>query len=192
MSRALLLACLLLCASAQAHTRLYRSPDGSCTASVTALATSDAGEVKLDQSGSDPKSSSDVDGLDHVAAGYGEGTVSIYQRRKLRIRRSFVSDGNHGQIVEHAAWTPNSQFFVFATFSSGGHSAWHHWTFVWSRRDGKIHSLDDAYFSTMTDRFRLTAPDRIQTLLWDSSNYGKPLSVRLSQVHWKPGIGDSR
>ncbi len=194
MYRALLpFACFLLCASAQAHTRLYCSPDGSCTA----LATSDAGKVKLDQSGSDLGSSdlgsgSVPDGLDYLAVGYGEGTVKIFRRHKLCIRRSFVSDGNHGQIVEHAAWTPNSQFFVFATFSSGGHSAWHHWTFVWSRRDGKIHSLDDAYSSTMTDRFRLTAPDRIRTLLSDSSGSGKPLSVRLSRVQWKPGIGDRR
>jgi len=164
---------------------------------VTALATSDAGEVKLHQSGSDPKSGSDLNGLDYLAAGYGEGTVNVYQRHRLCIRRTFVADGNHGQIVERAAWTPDSQFFVFAIFSSRGHSAWHHWTFVWSRRDGKIHSLDDAYSSnlvagTMTDRFRLTAPDRITTRIWNGSDEGKPLSVWLSQVHWKPGIGDSR
>ena len=192
MCRALLLfACFLLCVSAQAHTPLYRPPDGSCIASVMALATSDAGKVKRDQSGGNTGSSV-PDGLDYVAAGYGEGTVKIYRRHHLCIRRSFVSDGNHGQIIERAAWTPDSQFFVFATFSSGGHSAWHHWTFVWSRRDGKIHTLDDAYSSIMTDRFRLTAPDRMSTLLAGGSGSGKPLSVRLSQVHWKPGIGDSR
>ena len=158
----LLFALVLLCLPAQAHTRVYRSPDGSYTASVTARPVS------------------------------GEGTVTIYRRHNLFVRRSFLSDGNHGQVIERAAWTPDSRFFVFVTTSSGGHSPWHHWTFVWSRRDNKVHSLDDAYFPTMTEAFRLTAPDRITTLLSDGSNSGKLLIVRLSRVHWKLGIGESR
>lgn len=44
----------------------------------------------------------------------------------------------------------------------------------------------------MTSDFRLTAPDHVTTLLWDNSDNGKPLTVRLSRMHWKPGIGDSR
>lgn len=91
---------LLLCASAQAHARVYRSPDGWNTAVVTAQSITD------------------------------EGTVRIYNHGRLRVRRSFLSDGNHGQIVERAAWTPDSRFFVFVTTSSGGHSPWQHWTFV--------------------------------------------------------------
>ena len=166
----LLIVSFLFCFSVPAHCRSYRSPDGSCTASITARPNSE---------------------------GSHEATVNIYHCGRLSIQRSFVSaDGNHGQNIEHAAWTSNSRFFVFTTFSSGGHSAWHHWTFVWSRRDNKIHSLDDAYYpqtaGTMAADFRLTAPDRISTLLADGSNSGRPLSVRLSQVHWKPGLGDRR
>ena len=123
---------------------------------------------------------------------HSHATVKIYRRHRLCIRRSFVADGNHGQIIERAAWTPDSQFFVFTTFSSGGHSAWHHWTFVWRRRDGKIHNLDDAYSPTMTDRFRPDAPDRIDTVIEDGSGSGASLSVYLSRVHWKPGIGGLR
>ena len=166
MSRCLLLFVLcLLCLPAQAHARVYQSPNGRGKAVVTAQPVSE------------------------------EGTVTISYHSLSRVRRRFVSDGNHGQIIERAAWTPDSCFFVFVTTSSGGHSPWHHWTFVWSRRDNKIHSLDDAYpqtGGTMTDAFRLTAPDRIHTLLWDNSDNGKPLAVRLSRVQWKPGIGDRR
>ena len=150
----------LICASAQARTRVYRSPDGVGTAIVTAQPVSD------------------------------EGVVTLYRRGRPRACRSFVSDGNHGQIVERAAWTPDSRFFVFTTSSSGGHSPWHHWTFAWSRRDNKIHSLDDAYSSTMTEAFQLKAPDFLTTCFQNED--GRALTVRLSRVHWKPGIGASR
>ncbi len=44
----------------------------------------------------------------------------------------------------------------------------------------------------MTDEFRLTAPDRLSTLFWNDSDNEKLLTVRLSRVHWKPGIGQFR
>jgi len=46
--------------------------------------------------------------------------------RRLLRRRSFASsDHNHGEGVGHAEWTSDGQFFVFNTFSSGGHQPWH-------------------------------------------------------------------
>jgi hypothetical protein len=41
-------------------------------------------------------------------------------------------DGEHGYGVNKAAWTPNSQFFVYSLESSGGHSAWHSPDACWS------------------------------------------------------------
>ncbi len=132
------------------------------------------------------------------AAGSGEGIVEV-RRHGRRVRRGFVSgDGRHGQIVEQAAWTPDARFFVFTTTSSGGHSAWHHWTFVWSRRDDRIHSFDDAYSSptvagTTTASFRLTKPDRISTYLLGGTDASEmPITVSLSRVRWKYGIGSER
>ncbi len=174
--RLLLLGAALLtpARTSTAGVRHYPSPDRRYTASVTAVSagTSDAGE----------------------------GFVEVRRRAGLLcIRRSFVSDdGEHGQIVEKAAWTPDARFFVFTTASSGGHSAWHHWTFVWSRRDDRIHSLDDAYSSptvagTTRASFRLTKPDRISTYLLGGMDASEmPSTVSLSRVHWKYGIGAER
>ncbi len=168
--RLLLLGAALLtpARTSTAGVRHYPSPDRRYTASVTAVSagTSDAGE----------------------------GFVEVRRRAGLLcIRRSFVSDdGEHGQIVEKAAWTPDARFFVFTTASSGGHSAWHHWTFVWSRRDDRIHSLDDAYSPTTTSNFRLTKPDRISTHLLGTDARRTPITVSLSRVRWKYGIGAER
>src|SRR5262245_23420284 len=45
---------------------------------------------------------------------------------KILARKSYASaDGEHGYGVIKAAWTPDSQFFVYSLASSGGHQAWH-------------------------------------------------------------------
>ncbi len=51
-----------------------------------------------------------------------EAHVIIRSRKvKILLNRNFFSPGGtHGRVVEHAAWTPDSQYFVFATYSSGG------------------------------------------------------------------------
>ena len=156
---------------AQAAVRHFRSPDGCYLASAA----------------SQPSDN-------------GEGVVTLFRNgKRLCTRRSFVSgDGNHGEVVERAAWTPDSSFFVFTTFSSGGHSAWHHWTFVWSRRDNKIHSFDDAYQCTVTASFQVRKPDVLSTrvldvhAVGDATSPGAPITVRLSRVRWKPGAGMNR
>jgi hypothetical protein len=35
------------------------------------------------------------------------------------------NDSEHGYAVAKAAWTADSQFFVYSLQSSGGHSLWH-------------------------------------------------------------------
>ena len=51
-------------------------------------------------------------------------------------------DHEHGRGVLKAAWTPDSQFFVYSTTSSGGHSAWHFETFVFVRSLSRFYELD--------------------------------------------------
>jgi|ERR1044071_9115189 hypothetical protein len=58
---------------------------------------------------------------------------------KLLLAKSFVSrDGEHGYIVSRAAWTPDSRFFVFSVYSSGGHQPWNFPTYFYYRADRKL------------------------------------------------------
>jgi hypothetical protein len=48
------------------------------------------------------------------------------------------------RLIEQAKWTPDSEYIVFTTSSSGGHSPWHSNSFVFSVADKKLASVDDA------------------------------------------------
>ena len=83
---------------------------------------------------------------------------------KILLTKSFASDdGEHGSIVSRAAWTPDSQFFVFSVYSSGGHQPWNFPTYFYRRGDSHVRLLDD-YLGPVTDpNFELRAPDIIRT-----------------------------
>ena len=100
--------------------------------------------------------------LPNAPYGLGESRVEIRNRKHtLLFTHSFGSDdGEHGDGVAEAAWTPDSQFFAFSVMSSGGHQAWHSPTFFVSRRDNIMRSLDD-YVGSITDpQFKVAAPGR--------------------------------
>lgn len=93
----------------------------------------------------------------------GESRVEIRDSGdKMFLTKSFASkDGEHGYVVYEAAWTPDSQFFVFSTGSSGGHQPWHSPTYFYCRSDRRLRVLDD-YVGPVTDpNFQLTTPDII-------------------------------
>jgi len=46
-------------------------------------------------------------------------------------------DGEHGGILEQHEWTPDSQFFIFTSSSSGGHSSWQYGTYIISSKSGR-------------------------------------------------------
>jgi hypothetical protein len=78
-------------------------------------------------------------------------------------------DGEHGYGVTNAAWTPDSQFYVYSLQSSGGHSPWHSPVQVFCRADNKIRSLDDALNdAVMSPEFVISAPDRVTVDLYFS------------------------
>ncbi len=83
---------------------------------------------------------------------------------KILLTKSFASDdGEHGSIVSRAAWPPDSQFFVFSVYSSGGHQPWSSPTYFYCRSDRQLRLLDD-YLGPVTDpNFELSAPDIIRT-----------------------------
>jgi hypothetical protein len=110
----------LLRAEAQGYGRVvYIAPDATLRASVIPLRI--------------------VDG--HLS----EYAVEIHDSAgKLLRRADYASpDHEHGRDIMHAAWSPDSQFFVFSTTSSGGHSAWHFSTYAYVRSRNAVCYLDD-------------------------------------------------
>ena len=85
----------------------------------------------------------------------------IQKFSRVLARRNYGSeDGEHGYGVTKAAWTPDSQFFVYSLESSGGHQSWHTPVQFFWRSENKIISLDDALKDAVTNpQFLLSAPD---------------------------------
>jgi hypothetical protein len=85
------------------------------------------------------------------------------QHGRILTSRSYVSkDGEHGHGISKAAWTPDSQFFVYSLESSGGHQGWHTPVSFFSRSKNEIVSLDNALRDAVTNpQFLVSAPDTI-------------------------------
>jgi hypothetical protein len=82
---------------------------------------------------------------------------------KLVASRNFASPkGDQGRSVVHSAWTPDSNFFVFSTRSSGGHSPWHWNTYFYSRKKDKFAALDDTIGPVIKPNFKVKAPDIVE------------------------------
>src|SRR4051812_16529461 len=82
---------------------------------------------------------------------------------RVLVSRSYISqDGEHGQGVRKAAWTPDSRFFVYSLESSGGHQAWHTPVHFFSRNRDEIANLDDVLKDAVINpQFVVSAPDSI-------------------------------
>ena len=90
------------------------------------------------------------------------------------------NDSEHGYGVAKAAWTPDSQFFVYSLQSSGGHSPWHTPVQFYNRRQNKILSLDDAVGDSVAyPEFSIREPDEITVTLYFSK---RQMTLRLSQL----------
>ena len=97
-------------------------------------------------------------------------------------------DGEHGRSVLHADWTPDSQFFIYSTASSGGHSVWHFNTFVYARRTNKIYELDEIIGPLVDPTFDVSAPDKFHSKRLNPTGGvdAEPIDVRveLSKLAW--------
>jgi len=79
------------------------------------------------------------------------------------------ADGEHGYGVAKAAWTPDSNFFVYSLESSGGHQPWHSSVNYYSRAQNRFRSLDDALHDAVANpQFSISTPDRVAVELWFS------------------------
>src|SRR5713101_1158632 len=98
-------------------------------------------------------------------------------------------DGEHGRNVQKDEWSPNSQFFVFSTASSGGHSPWHWQTYLYDRKRNAFKEVDDFTGPIIKRNFKLTPPDwievRVQGTAADPGDIinGHPVKRRLSTMH---------
>ena|SRR5215469_18622382 len=106
--------------------------------------------------------------------------VRSHSGRVLAKCTYFSADGEHGYGVTKAAWTPDSQFFVYSLASSGGHQSWHTPVLFFSRRSSKIVSLDDLLKDAISNpQFEISAPDRITVILWSTM---QTKTVSLGQI----------
>ena len=101
-------------------------------------------------------------------ARYGSGESEIALQTidgKILCSKSYGSaDGEHGFGVERAAWTPDSQFFVYSMSSSGGHQSWHFPTHVISIRNAKIMDIDNLLGPVTDPNFELQAPNILKAV----------------------------
>jgi hypothetical protein len=88
-------------------------------------------------------------------------------------------------------WSPDSKFLVFSTTSSGGHSPWHFWTYVFSVADKTLRRVDD-FAGPITDaKFHFELPDILVVQVRDYEHeLGQPgesktMKVRLHEVFRK-------
>jgi hypothetical protein len=91
--------------------------------------------------------------------------ASIFATRRANWLRHAILDrpkADEGRSVVHSAWTPDSNFFVFSTQSSGGHSPWHWNTYFYSRKKNKFALLDDTIGAVIKSNFKVKAPDIVE------------------------------
>jgi hypothetical protein len=70
--------------------------------------------------------------------------------------KSYIStDGEHGAIIEHAKWTPNSEFFVYSMYNSGGHQPIYSYVDYYSRKDKQIKTLTQSSLEILDPDFRI-------------------------------------
>src|SRR5438445_10944773 len=127
----------------------------------------------------------------HPNPSFNESSVEIRDMTgAVLATKGFKSpDGEHGRNVQKAEWSPDSQFFVFSTASSGGHSPWHWQTYFYDRRHNKFKEVDNYTGPVIKGSFKLTTPDWIEVTVQgtpsDPSDIttGHQVKRRLSKLH---------
>jgi hypothetical protein len=127
----------------------------------------------------------------HPNPPFNESRVEIRDvKGAVRATKDFKSaDGEHGRNVQKMEWSPDSQFFVFSTASSGGHSPWHWQTYFYDRRRNTFKEVDDFTGPVIKRNFKLSAPDWIEVQVQATSadpgdiTNGHSEKRRLSALH---------
>jgi hypothetical protein len=70
--------------------------------------------------------------------------------------------GANGRNVLKGEWSPDSKFFVFSTFSSGGHSGWNFRTFVYAVDANTFAAVDEKVRPVTSKDFKLLPAHTLQ------------------------------
>lgn len=104
----------------------------------------------------------------------GENRIKISKNDgTLLAMKDFCSaDKEHGFVIDRILWTPESNFLIFTTYSSGGHQSWHSPAFFFSRENGKILSLDELLGYVVNPYFEIMPGGNLKIQIQDK-NTGK-------------------
>ena len=127
----------------------------------------------------------------HPSPPFNESRVEIRDMKgAILATKDFKSpDGEHGRNAQKVEWSPDSQFFVFSTASSGGHSPWHWQTYFYDRKRNAFKEVDDFTGPIIKRNFKLTAPDWIEVRVHGTAAdpgdiiNGHSVKRRLSTMH---------
>ena len=125
------------------------------------------------------------------AAPLNESVVQIHDvNNRVLASDDFRSpNGENGRNVQANAWTSDSQFYVFSTASSGGHSPWHWPTYFYDRRTNSFKELDNFTGPIIKRDFTLSAPDWIEVTVQGTKSdptdivIGHKVKRQLSALH---------
>ena len=114
---------------------------------------------------------------------------------KLLTSKDYSSPrGSNGYYVARAKWSPDSQFFVFSTASSGGHSPWSFPTWVFSREKNLIVSFNKMIGDnpTTSEEFNFSGPHTVTATTWEKpgSDNRIPVVVDLEEAIRKIAASD--
>jgi hypothetical protein len=76
--------------------------------------------------------------------------------------------GTNGYYVFNAAWSPDSQYFVYSLTSSGGHSPWSFPIMVYDNKSRSIAKFTDMIGGrpTLLGQFKFTSPHTLLATTW--------------------------
>jgi hypothetical protein len=77
-------------------------------------------------------------------------------------------DGANGYYVLNAQWSPDSQFFVYSTMSSGGHSPWSFpiWVYSVKKNEFAAFSAMIGGLPTLSGTFTISKPHTLNASTW--------------------------
>ena len=112
--------------------------------------------------------------------------VSTSDGKLLTTKDHSSEGGGHGNYVETAKWSPDSQFFVYTMSSSGGHHPWYFPMEVYSRQKN-IFASDDVVIGdkpVLSKDFKFTGPHTVLVTISATAGLDKevPTAVDLEEA----------
>jgi hypothetical protein len=129
----------------------------------------------------------------------GESKVEIEQGDTAIAQASYASEsGNNGQAIETVGWSPDSRYFVYGTYSSGGHQSWSVPIYFYDATEKAMHCLDEFLPPTADTAFTLSAPDKLTVTIWtpcgkeDGDGLQLPITFALSDLKKAKEVEESK